>query len=148
MAKRKCDCGKMAVYCYMPGYSGGGNIYHCDDCISTVDDEGCSCNYHHTNEPISYLDCVPEQPRGVEGKDWRWVKEDAGIWIDLDDRGRPYVCVEYDYDKNGYNIPTWWSNFKMNIWFKKYTITQVIKRWWKRKTCSECQNKPTDESPT
>ena len=115
MKKAKCDCGKIAVYVYMPGFSGGGNPYFCEDCITSPNDIGCSCNWHHTDinayhPPIDN----PELPEGVEGKDWRWVehpgdeymkkitKED-GVWQYLDEQGRPYPCVEYFYDKDGFD---------------------------------------------
>jgi hypothetical protein len=114
MVKALCDCGAMAVYVYMPGFSNGSNPYFCDDCIISTDDIGCSCNWRHTDvgayhPPINN----PEIPEGVEGVDWRWVefegnermkkitKED-GIWIYLDDKGRPYPCVEYFYDSDGF----------------------------------------------
>ena len=32
---QKCDCGKKAVWVYMPGYSGNANPYHCDTVLST-----------------------------------------------------------------------------------------------------------------
>jgi hypothetical protein len=115
MSKAKCDCGKMAVYVYMPGFSGGANPYFCDDCISSSDDIGCSCNWHHTNvnaydPPIDN----PELPEGIENKDWRWVEHPGdeymgkitkadGVWQYLDEKGRPYPCVEYDYDKDGFD---------------------------------------------
>ena len=115
MSKAKCGCGQIAVWVYMPGFSGGANPYFCDDCVSSQDDIGCSCNWRHTNvnayhPPIDN----PELPDGIENKDWRWVEhpgdeymkkitKDDGIWQYLDERGRPYPCVEYDYDKDGFD---------------------------------------------
>ncbi len=105
MAKEKCDCGAMAVYCYMPGFGKGTNPHLCDACAHHPDDEGCSCNYHYANE-VEGVD--PNKPEGIEGKDWRWVKNDANdpIWISLDDKGRPYLCAEYMYDSEGFDKPT------------------------------------------
>jgi hypothetical protein len=85
---------KMAVWDYMPGYSGGGNSYSCDNCISSPDDEGCSCNYHYTESG--------DEPEGVEGKDWRWIQ--YNIWIKLDEQGRPYPCAEYWYSEEGWEV--------------------------------------------
>jgi len=102
MNKELCQCGKMAVYSYMPG-----EWYYCDDCISSPEDEGCSCNWYSSEHG--------ELPEGQEGKDWRYVehpgddqiikttKED-GIWIKLDEKGRPYPCCEYWYNEDGFEI--------------------------------------------
>lgn len=115
MKKSKCDCGKMAVYVYMPGFSSGANPYFCEDCISSPNDIGCSCNWHHTDVNAYHPPLEnPELPEGIEGKDWRWVEhpgddhmskitKDDGIWLYLDDRGRPYPCVEYFYDEDGFD---------------------------------------------
>ena len=107
MAKHICDCQKMAQWLYMPSSSLDLNPYVCDDCISSIDDEGCSCNWHYTNINAYHppLD-EPEMPEGLEGKDWRWVPnhEDQGAWQYLDEKGRPYPCCEYDYHEDGYDI--------------------------------------------
>jgi hypothetical protein len=143
MDKEKCDCGKIAVWWYMPGYSGKGNPYHCDGCISSPENIGCSCNFRYTKDTEH-----GEQPEGIEGKDWRWVihegdnywrkmtKED-GIWQKLDDRGRPRPCAEYDYSKNGYDIPTWWNILKVNLIFKWWGIKISVKEWWERHISAE-----------
>jgi hypothetical protein len=102
----------MAVWVYAPGFSGGDNPYFCDDCISSTEDLGCSCNWHyskHSDEDFT------EQPEGIEGKDWRWVEhpgddymgeitKDEGIWVRLDEKGRPYPCAEYWYEEDGWEI--------------------------------------------
>jgi len=47
--------------------------------------------------------------------DWAWVehpgdeymdeiKKEEGFWINLDERGRPYPCCEYDYDEEGFDF--------------------------------------------
>ncbi len=112
MEKEKCDCGKMAVYLYMPGFSSGNNPFFCDDCISLNQDKnGCSCNWNYAKEQEGIPQDLPE---GIEDKDWRWVVRDGdeemveitkedGYWIYLDEKNRPYPCVEYDYSEDGYD---------------------------------------------
>lgn len=110
----KCDCGKKAVWVYMPGYAGNANSFHCDDCIIDPDNKiGCSCNWRYGKEQEGLPIDLPE---GVEGVDWAWVehpgdehvdkitKEDDGYWQYLDERGRPYPCAEYDYDEEGFEF--------------------------------------------
>jgi len=98
-----CDCGKVAVWCYMPGFQ-EGSPYFCDDCISSPDDAGCSCNWHYSK---SGRHDEIELPEGIEGKDFKYIvreditKED-GIWIHLDEKGRPYPCAEYCYSEEGF----------------------------------------------
>jgi len=112
--KELCDCGKVAVWCYMPGYSSGHSPYSCDDCISSSEDLGCSCNWHYSKPYEDDID-LSEQPEGDEGKDWRWVEhpgddymgeitKDEGIWIKLDEKGRPHPCAEFWYDEEGFEI--------------------------------------------
>lgn len=122
MAKEKCNCGKIAVWLYMPGYSGGGNPYHCDDCISSPEDEGCSCNYNHGDE----------LPEGIEGKDWRWIDQETNRWIKLDEKGRPYPCIEYDYDAKGYKIPTIFDKIKFNFSWRYRLVKISLKSFFKK----------------
>jgi hypothetical protein len=42
--KELCDCGKVASWCYLPGFS-DGSPYFCDDCVH----RGCSCNHRYVN---------------------------------------------------------------------------------------------------
>jgi len=91
MSKELCDCGKLAVWCYIPGYSSGNNPYSCDDCVP----RGCSCNHN------SILEEYKNEPEGEEGKDWKWV--DEGVWTDIDEKGREYPCVEYFYEENDWD---------------------------------------------
>lgn len=146
MAKELCDCGKMAVWIYMPGYGDKSNPYSCDDCVISSNDKlGCSCNWNYGKEQ----DGLPvDLPEGIENKDWRWIefegdehmnpitKEDK-YWIYIDERGRPYPCVEYEYSKNGFDVPTWWSTLKLNVWFKCYMFKQSFKRWWAKHIITE-----------
>lgn len=91
MLRELCDCGKIAVFCYMPGYSSGNSPYFCDDCVH----RGCSCNHKYINE--EYLN----NPEGEEGIDWKWIEEGL-IWAYIDEKGREYPCAEYDCDPDGY----------------------------------------------
>jgi hypothetical protein len=92
MEKIKCDCGKDAVWCYMPGYASGENSYSCDDCVG----RGCTCNMYSRNEP-----------EGGEGVDWQWVVEEGyepeTYWQNIDEKGRVYPCCEYDYEEEGFD---------------------------------------------
>lgn len=103
MGKKYCSCGQLAKWCYAPGYSSGASPYSCDDCVMQVDSAGCSCNWKHAMGEYA------EEPVGVNGVDWKWViKEKTDyqtsitlankIWVDLDPKGRPWPCSEYDYD--------------------------------------------------
>ena len=55
---------KIAVWLYSPGYSNDNNPFYCDDCVTSVDDEPCSCN----------LDSIIEdgKPKGIENVDFKW----------------------------------------------------------------------------
>ncbi len=148
--KKKCDCGKIAVWFYLPGYSNNSNPYVCDDCISSPEDLGCSCNWHYGKEqeglPI-------DEPEGIEGKDWRWIehegdeynskitKEEDGYWQYLDERGRPYPCAEYEYDAHGFLDYTWLGEklSDLDIWFYffKQKLKHKFKAWWKRHVVDE-----------
>lgn len=111
--KEKCDCGKMAVWVYMPGYSGGGNPYSCEDCVN----RGCACNWRWIKEPDGHSDPYfihEDMPEGIEGKDWMWIVETddrpdtKGIkagqaWTKLDEKGREEPCGEYDFSKDGWD---------------------------------------------
>ena len=113
MEKHKCECGKQAVWVYMPGYVDDSNPYSCDDCVVSPEDKiGCSCNWNYAKEQEGL---PTDLPQGEEGKDWNWVeyegdefsppitKED-GFWLELDERGRPYPCAEYEYSEEGFDV--------------------------------------------
>jgi len=93
MIKELCECGKIAIWCYMPGYSSGCSPYFCDECVH----RGCDCHnrYMDTEDPLF------EPPEGQEGIDWKWVEE-GRIWVSVDDKGREWPCSEYDWETNGY----------------------------------------------
>lgn len=102
----KCECGCIATYWYMPAsdiYK--DSRYFCEDCISSKDDKGCSCNYHWWGLNPSEEDAWEvEIPEGIENVNWRWVDGSDRTWINLDEKGRPYACCEYDFDHNGYEL--------------------------------------------
>lgn len=91
--KELCDCGKVATWDYIPGYSNGDNSVSCDDCVP----RGCSCNDN------SILEDFENKPEGEEGIEWKWIGENE-IWCYIDDEGREYPCCEYMYDKEGWLI--------------------------------------------
>jgi hypothetical protein len=148
--KQICDCGKIAQWVYMPSYANGDSPYICDDCVSSVDDIGCSCNWRYGKEqeglPI-------DEPEGIEGKDWRWIehegdeyidkitKEDDGYWQYLDEKGRPYPCAEYEYDEDGFYTYTWLGRklLSLDMWFYffKDRTKRRFKTWWKTHVVQE-----------
>lgn len=95
MSGMKCDCGKLATWVYMPGYSDeDANEFSCDDCVS----RGCSCNNRHTGNDG---DRLPTEEDGIEGVDWIWVEK--GIeWTVIDEKGRQYPCCEFYYDEENF----------------------------------------------
>jgi hypothetical protein len=57
------------------------------------------------------------------------TKED-GYWLNLDERGRPYPCVEYEYDEDGFDKYTWLGekveSLKLKwFWFKRNTSLKI-----------------------
>lgn len=153
LGKIKCDCGKMAIWIYIPGYSNGSNPYLCDDCIISDDDKlGCSCNWEHF--PTEENDYGIE-PVGVENVDWMRLSNDVegcypiitkedGYWQQLDGRGRPYPCVEYDYSEDGFDELTFSEkvdefiyNIKFSVRDLKRRYKQRFKRWWNDHICTE-----------
>jgi hypothetical protein len=99
--KELCECGKMSVWCYLPGYRDGSSPYSCEDCVN----RGCDCNHRYV-DPNSYhppLD-EPDLPDGEEGVDWTWVDEDKKAWAYIDEKGRQYPCCEYHHDPEGFDV--------------------------------------------
>ena len=88
MTKELCECGKISVWVYMPGYSSGSHPYFCDDCVP----RGCECNYGYSDEI---------EPLWEENVDWKWIEKDVS-WTALDDKKREYPCVEYEYEPDGF----------------------------------------------
>lgn len=81
--KLKCECGKIATWVYAPAEE---EWACCDDCVP----RGCTC-FDWYDEPI-----------GVEGKDWEWIEKDIS-WRELDGEGKQLPCVEWWYDKEGWD---------------------------------------------
>lgn len=88
--KIKCDCGKIAVWCYMPGFEGAPNDCFCDDCVP----RGCSCNDR-------LKDDLKWETMEEYGKLW---ENDDNIITDLDEQGRQLPCCEYLYEEEGFEI--------------------------------------------
>lgn len=100
--KELCDCGKVATWCYMPGFGKGENPYLCDDCVN----RGCSCHEYSTRDEDYHPPggIHPGEEDGAEGVDWIWINEEKTLWSRIDEKGRRYPCCEYDYEKDGYEI--------------------------------------------
>ena len=98
--KELCDCGKIAIWCYMPGYSSGENSYHCDDCVP----RGCSCNNYSTRaedySPPGDVDVVAFAP-GPEDGPVKWL--DDHTWTHVDEFGREYPCCEHMHEPDGFD---------------------------------------------
>lgn len=97
--KDLCDCGKVAVWCYMPGH-GEGNPNYCDDCVR----RGCECNHYSTKADDYYppgdVDAVGIHPT-EEDEPIKWIDEHT--WTKLDEKGREYPCCEYMYSEDGWD---------------------------------------------
>lgn len=96
-----CDCGKLAVWCYVPGYRDGSSPYVCDDCVNRE----CECGHRYI-DPHSYDPPLESEdhPIGIEGVDWIWVSYEKKAWQKIDEKGRPYPCCEYHYDQDGFDV--------------------------------------------
>jgi hypothetical protein len=88
MTKERCECGKLAIWVYMPGYSNGDHPFFCDDCVP----RGCECNHRFIGDE--------ELPNGEEGKNW--IRVDNNNWVFLDEKQREFPCSEFDNDPDGY----------------------------------------------
>ena len=98
----KCDCGKVATWLYMPGYSSGGNSFSCDECVP----RGCSCNEYST-KPEDYHPPAgfnPSDEDGVEGVDWKWLNQEKTLWTHIDDKGRKWPCCEFENEPDGFDF--------------------------------------------
>ena len=153
MSKHKCGCGAMAQWIYMPGYSGGGNSFSCDDCVMPEDDKlGCSCNWRVSLKQEGF---PTDEPEGIENVDWKRVTNEDdtynpiitledGYWQFVDERGRPYPCAEYDYSEDGFDTPTLYErvyyflyDIKSSFKRKKNTLKKTFNKWWEKHICSE-----------
>jgi hypothetical protein len=104
MKMELCDCGKEAVWCYLPGYGDGSSPYSCDDCVN----RSCDCNHRYVSPdayhpPLDHPD-LPTEEDGVEGVDWGWVDGTKEAWQWIDEKGRPYPCCEYHHEPHGFDV--------------------------------------------
>ncbi len=99
MLKELCECGKVATWCYMPGYLSGESPFSCDDCVP----RGCECVYHYCDVNAYHPPFErPFLPEGVENVDWKWIDE-GHVWAKIDENGRVEPCAEYGYDPKGWD---------------------------------------------
>ena len=99
MKKELCDCGKVAVWSYGPGFINGFNSDFCDDCVP----RGCSCNHRYIDVNAYHPPLgEPDLPEGEEGKDLKWVDEEKTHWCRIDEHGREYPCAEFWYEEDGW----------------------------------------------
>jgi len=89
--KELCKCGQVAVWLYMPGYMDGSSPFHCDGCVN----RGCSCNHRY----VDVKSLEPDNPVVP----FVWIEE-GKVWASVDEKGRQFPCVEYDYSEEGYDI--------------------------------------------
>lgn len=106
LEKEKCECNKIATWWYAPGYSGKDKDrpYYCDDCVP----RGCSCEWTYADKKDK-----DSLPKGIEGKDWKWIEKEATekmdeikkgeVWVSVDEKGRQYPCVEYWHSEEGWD---------------------------------------------
>ena len=94
--KEKCDCGKDAVWCYMP-CAEKDNPYYCEKCVP----RGCSCNERLVVETWNGED-HEYYPEGDEGKDWKWIVK-GHSWEYLDGEGLTQPCCEFWYEESGWS---------------------------------------------
>jgi len=104
--KHLCNCGKLATWWYMPGYSGGGDPFHCDDCVP----RGCTCNHKYLKEDYDNNPTEEEEPI-------KWIRENE-VWTRVDEKGREQPCCEYSCDEDGYEIYSWFENLLFDIKWK------------------------------
>lgn len=110
--KEKCDCGNVAIWLYLPSYSGEQiNDFYCDSCVS----RGCSCEWTYASKDAYGPEPLDEDilPEGIEGVDWKWIVrpkdefyeeiKSGEIWVYIDKEGREYPCCEFMYKEGGWD---------------------------------------------
>lgn len=96
--KFACDCGKIAKWVYMPGFSSGDNDYFCEDCVP----RGCSCN-HELFPGVEIHDNIDIGQLPPENGKYKIIEENK-YWCHVDEQGREYPCVEFSFDEDGYDF--------------------------------------------
>lgn len=94
MSLKKCECGKIATWWYMPASTIKFDPFYCDDCVP----RGCDCQTRHVREPNLEEDDLPT----ADDLPFKWVKF-GKIWKHVDENGRDLPCVEFDYSEEGYD---------------------------------------------
>jgi hypothetical protein len=92
---KKCRCGKNAVWLYMP--SSNKHPFFCDECVP----RGCSCNHRYVD--VNAYKPPLDEPELPTKDDYpiKWIEKDK-IWCHVDEKGREYPCVEFEYDEDGF----------------------------------------------
>jgi hypothetical protein len=99
--KFKCNCGSVAVWEYMPGYTNGDNDFFCENCVP----RGCECNHRYVSNDAYHPPLEnPDLPEGNEGVEWKWLDENKTHWCFIDEQGREYPCCEFSYDPDGIDV--------------------------------------------
>jgi hypothetical protein len=96
--KELCECGEMANWIYMPGFSNGDSPFFCDDCVN----RGCTCNHHYVKTDAYFPPLDNQMWPTKEDEPFKWIEKNI-IWCRLDEKGREYPCCEYDYDEEGFD---------------------------------------------
>jgi hypothetical protein len=94
MNLRKCECGKLAQWLYMPYSELKHDPFFCDECVP----RGCECQNRYVREPDLDDDDLPT----ADDLPFKWIVFGKS-WKHVDDKGRDIPCVEYDYSEEGYN---------------------------------------------
>lgn len=97
--KKYCDCGKLAIWCYLPGFGKDINPYACDDCVP----RGCSCNQEWVDEDYNETGLLNQNQPTESDKPYIWVEE-GKIWSHVDEQYREPPCCEWGYDINKNNF--------------------------------------------
>lgn len=91
----KCNCGKLAVWLYMP--TGEGDRYYCEDCVP----RGCYCNHEYVDTMEAYGIDEGKNLPDEKVSNWKWIEE-GKIWCRLDGSNRELPCCEFFYDDLGF----------------------------------------------
>ena len=94
---RRCNCGKKAVWMYMPS-STLKNPFYCDDCVP----RGCDCNKYFERDF-----CSPEEYEAFK-KGFSNIMEgessEGAYFEPLDEKNRREPCCEYEYSPDGFEF--------------------------------------------